>query len=67
MTKAILVSVAMLVGSQSARLPLQRIDLAERLSAGKLRVVNRQATTFPGKSGAVHLSEKADVGIAWVG
>src|SRR4029077_8211046 len=67
MTKAILVSVAMLVGStQSARLPVQRIDLAERLSVGKLRVVNRQAATFPAKSGAVHLSEKDDVGIAWV-
>jgi hypothetical protein len=67
MTKAILVTVAILVAStQSARLPAQRIDLAERLSAGQLRVVNRQATTFPGKSGAVHLSEKADVGIAWV-
>ena len=67
MTKAILVTVAILMAStQSARLPVQRIDLAERLSARKLRVVNRQATTFPGKSGAVHLSEKADVGIAWV-
>jgi hypothetical protein len=52
--------------AQSAPLPVQQIDLAARLSAGKLRVVNRQATTLPGKSGAVHLSERADVGIAWV-
>ena len=52
--------------AQSAPLPAQQIDLAARLSAGKLRVVNRQATTLPGKSGAVHLSERADVGIAWV-
>jgi hypothetical protein len=52
--------------AQSAPLPGQQIDLAARLSAGKLRVVNRQATTLPGKSGAVHLSERADVGIAWV-
>jgi hypothetical protein len=52
--------------AQSAPLPVQQIDLAARLSAGKLRVVNRQATTFPGKSGAVHLSERPDVGLAWV-
>jgi hypothetical protein len=52
--------------AQSAPLPVQQIDLAARLSAGTLRVVNRQATTLPGKSGAVHLSERADVGIAWV-
>jgi hypothetical protein len=67
MTKAIFVSVAMLVGStQPARLPVQRIDLAERLSAGRLRVVNREATKITGKGEAVHLSAKSDVGIAWV-
>ena len=52
--------------AQSAPLPVQQIDLAARLSAGTLHVVNRQATMLPGKSGAVHLSERADVGIAWV-
>jgi hypothetical protein len=67
MSTAILLLPAMIGGfAQSARPPVQQIDLAARLSAGQLRVVNRQATTLPGKSGAVHLSERADVGIAWV-
>jgi hypothetical protein len=52
--------------TQPARPPVQRIDLAERLTAGKLRVVNRQITKAPGRTDGVHLSEKADVGIAWV-
>jgi hypothetical protein len=51
-------------------IPLQsgteRIDLAERLAAGKLRVVNREATKSDGRAGAVRLSEKADNGVAWI-
>jgi hypothetical protein len=34
--------------SQSIPPSVQRIDLAERLTAGKLRVVNRQIATVPG-------------------
>jgi hypothetical protein len=44
----------------------QKIDLAERLAAGKLRAVNREVTPAQGKAGAVHLSEKAGNGIAWI-
>lgn len=52
--------------AQPVRPPVQRIDLAERLTAGKLRVINRQVTKGQGRSDGVHLSEKADVGIAWI-
>jgi hypothetical protein len=44
---------------------VQQIDLAERLSAGKLRVVNREVTPIQGTRG-VHLSERPGTGIAWV-
>jgi hypothetical protein len=44
----------------------QRIDLAERLAAGTLRVVNREATKLPGTPNAVHVSERADNGVVWV-
>jgi hypothetical protein len=54
------------VFTQSAQSPVQRIDLAERLAAGKLRVVNRQVTRLAGSQDGVHLSEKADVGLAWI-
>jgi hypothetical protein len=54
------------VFTQAAQSPVQRIDLAERLAAGKLRVVNRQVTRLAGSQDGVHLSEKADVGLAWI-
>jgi hypothetical protein len=44
----------------------QKIDLAERLAAGKLRAVNREVTPVQGKPGGVHLSEKPGNGIAWI-
>src|SRR5712691_4360892 len=44
---------------------LLQIDLAERLSAGRLRVVNREVTAIQG-TGGVHLSERQGTGIAWV-
>jgi hypothetical protein len=43
----------------------QTIDLAERLGAGKLRVVNREITAVQGTRG-VHLSAGGGKGIAWV-
>jgi hypothetical protein len=52
--------------SQSTSSTVQRIDLAERLTAGTLRVVNRQATRLPARSDAVHLSAGEQVGLAWV-
>src|SRR5262245_8055925 len=44
----------------------QRIDLAAQLAAGKLRAVNRDVTKLDGTPGAVHLSERADNGVAWL-
>ena len=52
--------------SQRTSSTVQRIDLAERLTAGTLRVVNRQATRLPARSDAVHLSAGEQVGLAWV-
>jgi hypothetical protein len=65
MNKFILVSLSMLVGAlQSAAPPVQRIDLAERLASGKIKVVNREMSA--GSAGSVHLSARPDVGIAWI-
>ena len=43
-----------------------RFDLAQQLSAKKLRVVNREITASDAARGAVHLSEFLGNGIAWV-
>jgi hypothetical protein len=43
----------------------QRIDLAERLAAGKLRAVNRDVTKLQGRDG-VRVAEKAGNGVIWV-
>jgi hypothetical protein len=43
----------------------QRIDLAERLAAGKLRAVDRDVTKLQEREG-VHLSEKAGPGVVWI-
>ena len=55
-------------GHASAQSPpaTQRIDLAERLSAGKLKAVNREVSALKDRGDAVHVSEKADPGIVWV-
>ena len=45
---------------------LQRIDLAERLAAGKLRAVNREVTKLQGSRDGVHVSEKAENGLVWI-
>jgi hypothetical protein len=52
--------------SQSTSPTVQRVDLVERLTTGKLRVVNRQATRVPARSDAVHLSAGENVGLAWI-
>jgi hypothetical protein len=44
----------------------QRIDLAERLAAGKLRAINRTVTKLQGTPGGVHLSEQQANGLAWI-
>jgi hypothetical protein len=55
-------------GDASAQPPpaTQRIDLAERLSAGKLKAFNREVTKLNDRGDAVHVSEKADPGIVWL-
>jgi hypothetical protein len=64
---ALCANVAAVVGAQAAQSgTMQRIDLAERLAAGKLRAVNRVVTKLQDKQGAVHMSEKADNGLAWI-
>ena len=42
-----------------------QIHSAERLSAGRLRVVNREVTAIQRPRG-VHLSERQGTGIAWI-
>lgn len=44
----------------------QTIDLAERLSAGKLRAVNRDVTKLQGSRSGVHVSEKEGNGVVWI-
>ena len=67
MNKLLVTVLAMLVAAvQSSPSIPQRIDLAERLTAGKLRVLNRQVTRQPSRADGVHLSASADVGLAWV-
>jgi hypothetical protein len=44
----------------------QQIDVAERLTAGKLRTVNREVTALQGNRRGVHLSQKEGNGIAWI-
>ena len=44
----------------------QQIDLAQRLAAGTLKAVNREATALQESPGAVHVSAKAGVGLVWV-
>lgn len=65
MNKLIVVSLSMLVGAvQSATPSAQRINLADRLAAGTIKVVNREIAA--GSDGSVHLSARSDVGIAWI-
>jgi hypothetical protein len=67
MSKVLITALAMLVAAvQSAPSTSPRIDLAERLTAGKLRAVNRQVTKQSARADAVHLSAGANVGLAWI-
>jgi hypothetical protein len=43
-----------------------QIDVAERLTAGKLRAVNRDVTALSGDRKGVHVSEKEGNGVIWV-
>jgi hypothetical protein len=44
----------------------QKVDLAERLTGGKLKAVNREVTALQGSPRGIHLSESAGNGLAWV-
>jgi hypothetical protein len=44
----------------------QQIDLAERLTAGNLRGVNREATALAGGRRGVHLDAKPGNGVIWI-
>jgi hypothetical protein len=44
----------------------ERINLAERFAAGKLRGVNRQATKLADPADGVHVSEGAGPGVVWI-
>src|SRR5206468_7275325 len=58
---------ATVVAGQAPQSPaLQHVDLADRLAAGKLRVVNRDISKLQGSRDGVHMSAKPDVGLAWI-
>jgi hypothetical protein len=44
----------------------QRIDLAERLASGKLKIVNREVNAVEGRRDGVHMTAKAGNGLAWI-
>jgi len=44
----------------------QRINLAERLAAGTLTLINRDATKLQDKSDGIHVSQRADNGLVWI-
>ena len=44
----------------------QQTDLTERLSAGKLRGVNREVSALPGSRPGVHVTEKEGPGVVWI-
>jgi len=64
MNKLVVVSLSLLVGALQSAPSTQQINLAERLAAGTIKVVNRDIVA--GSGGSVHLSARSDVGIAWI-
>ncbi len=68
--KRLLASTALLMWTVTAQArqsgATQTINLAERLAAGTLRVVNRDANAIPDRPGAVHVSQKPENGFVWI-
>ena len=60
----LLTSSSIITAAQSAT--AQAIDLSERLSAGKLRAVNRDVAALKGDRRGVHVSEKEGPGVVWI-
>src|SRR5687768_4450815 len=59
-------AVKMPVSAEPSQPAPAAIDLAERLAAGKLKVVNREATPLQGDRRGVHVNEKPGNGIVWI-
>jgi hypothetical protein len=55
-----------LLAKRTEQAGAQRVDLAARLSAGKLRAVNRDVTALQGNRTGVHVGEKAGPGLVWI-
>ena len=64
---AVLLGPVLFGGSAPAQAPsAATIDLADRLTTGKLRAVNRQATALSGGRRGVHVDAKPGNGVVWV-
>jgi hypothetical protein len=63
----------LLLSALVSRLPVsaqpaaaQQVDLAERLTAGKLRAVNRDVTALQGSPRGVHVAQRTGPGVVWI-
>jgi hypothetical protein len=54
------------VSAEPSQSAAATIDLAERLAAGKLRLVNREATPLQGDRRGIHVNEKPGNGVVWI-
>jgi hypothetical protein len=54
------------VSAEPSQSAAASIDLAERLAAGKLKVVNREATPLQGDRRGIHVNEKPGSGVVWI-
>ncbi len=59
-------AVKMPVSAEPSQSAEASIDLAERLAAGKLRLVNREATPLQGDRRGIHVNEKPGNGVVWI-
>lgn len=64
MTAALGLNTIMSISAE--QFPVQRINLAERLVAGRLKPVNREATKLQEHDNAVHVNEKSGAGVVWI-
>ena len=62
---AVLVTCAVAASAQQPA-AVQAIDLAERMGAKKLRVVNREVSPLQNRAGAIHVSQNPGNGFVWI-
>ncbi len=62
---AVLVTCAVTASAQQPA-AVQAIDLAERMAAKKLRVVNREVSPLQNRAGAIHVSPNPANGFVWI-